>query len=119
LLNSGLADESGVPEKDFAQIFESVKAKWKEAVGQTTKETLFSVPPAKRERFINTLALYRLEDIFNAVGNYQAVRNNPAEYDAKGRIYGSLVGFLESGVGQFYEDEAVEANFRRENNDRR
>jgi hypothetical protein len=100
-------------EKDFAMIFEEVKSKWKEAIGQETKETLFTVSPVKRERFINTLAAYSLADIFNAIGNYRIVRNDPERYDPGGRIYGNLIGFLENGVSQFFKDEAVEFNFKR------
>jgi hypothetical protein len=95
-------------------IFEEIKSKWKEATGQDTRETLFQVPTAKRERFINTLAVYSLDDIFNAIGNYSFSRSNPEEFDIGGRVYGNLVGFLENGVSQFYHDAAVNGNFRRQ-----
>jgi hypothetical protein len=100
-------------------IFEEVKAKWKEVIGQETRGNLFTIPPPKREKFINTLADYSLEDIFNAIGNYQRTRSNPDKYDIGGRVYGNLLGFLENGVSQFFEDDITIANFRRKaENDR-
>jgi hypothetical protein len=102
------------PEKNYALIFEQVKSKWKEVTGQETRETLFTVSPPKRERFINALGIYSLEDIFNAIGNYHVARSDPETFDVGGRIYGNLIGFLENGVSQFFKDEAVEFNFRRQ-----
>jgi hypothetical protein len=102
------------PEKNYALIFEQVKSKWKEVTGQETRETLFTVSPPKRERFINALGIYSLEDIFNAIGNYHIARSDPETFDVGGRIYGNLIGFLENGVSQFFKDEAVEFNFRRQ-----
>jgi hypothetical protein len=112
-LNPNFSNATGPPEKNYAMIFEEVKAKWKEVVGQETRETLFTVSPAKRERFVNALAIYSVEDIFNAIGNYQIMRNDPEEFDIGGRTYGNLIGFLENGVSQFFEDGAAETNFRR------
>jgi hypothetical protein len=106
------------PEKNYSAIFESVKIKWKEIIGQETKETLFTVPPPKREKFINTLKDYSLEDICTAIGNYCYARKHPDEFDVGSRVYGSLFGFLENGVCQFYKDEIVTANFRKRKNAR-
>jgi hypothetical protein len=114
-LNPNFSNATGPPEKNYAMIFEEVKAKWKEVVGQETRETLFTVSPAKRERFVNTLAIYSLEDIFNAIGNYQIMRNDPDEFDIGGRTYGNLIGFLENGVSQFFYDQSADSNFRRRN----
>jgi hypothetical protein len=100
-------------EKNYVMIFEEVKAKWKEITGQETKETLFQISSTKREKFINTLAIYSLDDIFNAIGNYHLARDHPEDFDIGGRIYGSLTGFLENGVSQFFEDGTAEKNFRR------
>jgi hypothetical protein len=108
-----IPETPALPQKNYAMVFEEVKAKWKEITGQETKETLFQVSSAKREKFINTLAIYSLDDIFNAIGNYQRSRDHPENFDIGGRIYGSLIGFLENGVIQFYKDEIAEANFRR------
>jgi hypothetical protein len=116
-LNPNFSNTTGPPEKNYAMIFEEVKAKWKAVVGQETKENLFQVSPTKLERFINTLAIYSLEDIFNAIGNYNIARNDPEEFDIGGRIYGNLVGFLENGVSQFFEDGTAESNFRRPKHD--
>jgi hypothetical protein len=113
---AGQADprETGPPEKNYAKVFEAAKARWQEVTGQETKETLFTVSPAKRERFVNALAVYSLEDIFNAIENYWHTKNHPEQYDINNRIYGNLVGFLENGVSQFYSDDMVKANFRRQ-----
>jgi hypothetical protein len=106
-----------LPQKNYAMIFEEVKSKWKEVTGQDTRELLFNVPPPKREKFINTLALYSLDDIFNAIGNYHLARSRPEDFDIGGRIYGNLIGFLENGVSQFFDDDVADANFRRRKND--
>jgi hypothetical protein len=86
-------------------------------MGQKTKETLFQVSSVERDRFINTLAIYGLDEIFNAIGNYHIARSNPEKFDIGGRVYGSLIGFLEKGVRQFYEDKTAKSNFRRQKND--
>jgi hypothetical protein len=112
-LNPSLSKTTDPPEKNYAMIFEEVKARWKEIIGQETKESLFQVPTAKRERFINTLEIYELKDIFNAIGNYNIARSDPEEFDIGGRVYGNLIGFLENGVSQFYTDGVAEGNFRR------
>jgi hypothetical protein len=112
-LNPSLSKTTDPPEKNYAMIFEEVKARWKEIIGQETKETLFQVSITKRERFINTLANYSLEDIFNAIGNYHIARSDPEEFDIGGRVYGNLIGFLENGVSQFFTDKVAEGNFRR------
>jgi hypothetical protein len=112
-LNPNFSNIAEPPEKNYVQIFEEVKSKWKEVVGQETKETLFQVSPTKRERFVNALAIYSVDDIFNAIGNYKIMRNDPEEFDIGGRTYGNLIGFLENGVSQFFHDETAEANFRR------
>jgi hypothetical protein len=118
LLKSNASKLTGLPEKNYAMIFEEVKAKWKAVVGQETKETLFQVSPAKRERFVNTLAIYSLDDIFNAIGNYHIARSNPEKFDIGGRIYGNLIGFLENGVSQFYLDGPAKNNFRKKKRDK-
>jgi hypothetical protein len=110
-------DTTGPPQKNYAAIFEEVKSKWEEVIGQKTRETLLTVSPTRRERFINTLELYSLEDIFNAIGNYKIARSDPEQFDIKGRVYGTLIGFLENGVSQFYEDDVASANFRRQKHD--
>jgi hypothetical protein len=79
-----------------------------------TRETLFTVPPSKRERFINTLVNYSLDDIFNAIENYKITKETPEIWDIGGRIYGNLFGFLENGVNQFFDDKIVRVNFLRE-----
>jgi hypothetical protein len=107
------------PEKNYAAVFEKVKSRWKEVIGQETRETLFTVSSAKRERFINTLAIYSLDDIFNAIGNYNLARSDPDEFEIGGRVYGNLIGFLENGVSQFFTDGVAESNFRRRKNDGR
>jgi hypothetical protein len=107
------ADPPDLPPKNYSMIFEEVKSKWKEITGQETREFLLTVAPAKREKFINTLALYSIEDIENAIRNYWYARGHPEEYEIGSRIYGNLFGFLENGVSQFYEDDVAGANFRR------
>jgi hypothetical protein len=106
-------DSPDLPPKDYSKIFEEVKSKWKEITGQETREFLLTISPVKREKFINTLANYTLEEIVNAIRNYWFTKNNPEEYDIGNRIYGTLYGFLENGVGQFHSDKMVKANFRR------
>jgi hypothetical protein len=113
-LKPSLSGATGPPEKDYVMVFEEVKSRWKEGTGQETRETLFAISPAKRERFINTLAMYSLEDIANAITNYWYAKTHPDEYDIKGRVYGTLAGFLENGVSQFYLDDTVKANFGRQ-----
>jgi hypothetical protein len=108
--------ETGPPKKDAAAVFEEVKSRWKEVTGQETKETLLTVAPAKRERFVNALAIYSLDDIYNAIANYWYAKTHPDKFDIGGRVYGNLFGFLENGVSQFYLDPPVEANFRRQKN---
>jgi hypothetical protein len=116
-LKPSLSNATGPPEKDYVMIFEAVKSRWKEITGQETRETLLTISPARRERFINTLAIYSLEnDIFNAIANYWYTKNHPELYDIKGRVYGNLMGFLENGVSQFYKDGPVKANFERQEN---
>jgi hypothetical protein len=117
-LKSNASKPTEPPKKNYAMIFEEIKAKWKVVIGQETKETLFQISPAKRERFVNALAIYSLEDIFNAIGNYHIARSNPEKFDIGGRIYGNLIGFLENGVSQFYEDDAAKNNFRKKKHDR-
>jgi hypothetical protein len=117
-LNPNISKPDDPPEKNYAAIFEKVKAKWKEVIGQETKGSLLTVPPPKREKFINTLANYSLEEILNAIGNYHTARSRPEKFDIGGRTYGNLYGFLENGVSQFYEDEVTIANFRRKKIDR-
>jgi hypothetical protein len=113
-----ISETAGLPEKNYAVIFEKVKAKWKEVIGQETRDTLLTVPLPKREKFINTLANYSLEEIFNAIGNYHTARSHPEKYDIGGRTYGTLYGFLESGVSQFFQDEIAVKNFRRKKSDK-
>jgi hypothetical protein len=111
----GVADP---PEKNYSDIFEQVKARWKEVIGQETRENLFTVSPPKREKFINTLKNYSLEEIFNAIGNYQYARDHPDKFNIGGRVYGSLYGFLENGVCQFFLDNVTKDNFRKAKNDK-
>jgi hypothetical protein len=103
-----------LPPKNYSQIFEEVKARWKEVTGQETREFLLTIPPAKREKFINTLANYRMDEIVNAMRNYWYVRGHPEDYDIGVRIYGTLYGFLENGVSQFVDDDIASSNFRRQ-----
>jgi hypothetical protein len=100
---------------DPAMIFEKVKARWKEVTGQETRETLLQISYARRERFINTLVNYEIGEIFNAITNYHFTKGNPDDYDIGSRVYGNLYGFLENGVSQFFTDDVVNANFRRDN----
>jgi hypothetical protein len=113
------SDPPDLPPKDYSRIFEEVKSKWKEVTGQETRELLMTIPPAKREKFINTLAFYSPEEIVNAMNNYRFARDRPEEYDIGVRIYGNLFGFLENGVSQFFDDDVAIANFRRQKNDRK
>jgi hypothetical protein len=116
--NPNLSETADLPEKNYAVIFEKIKERWKEVIGQDTRGNLFTVPPMKREKFINTLANYTLDEIFNAIGNYRTVRNSPEKFDIGGRTYGNLYGFLENGVSQFFQDEVTLENFRRKKGDR-
>ncbi|MDR1251710.1 MAG: helix-turn-helix domain-containing protein [Treponema sp.] len=100
-----------LPQKNYSAIFEEVKLKWKEITGQDTRETLFQVSSVNREKFINTLAIYELKDIFNAMENYWYTKTNPDKYDIGGRTYGDLIRFLGNGVSQFFDDNVVKANF--------
>jgi hypothetical protein len=113
-LNQSFSEPPCLPDKNYAAVFEKVKAKWKEITGQETRESLLTVSPVKREKFIHTLADYSLDDIFNAIGNYHLARSHPEKFDIGGRTYGSLIGFLENGVRQFFTDDIVNFNFRKE-----
>jgi hypothetical protein len=114
--DQNISEPPGLPDKNYAAVFEKVKAKWKDITGQETRDSLLTVSPVKRERFIRTLANYSLEEIFNAIGNYRYVKAHPDKFDIGGRTYGNLYGFLENGVNQFFQDEIAEGNFRRKKN---
>jgi hypothetical protein len=98
------------------QIFEQIKSRWKEVIGQETRETLLTVSYLKREKITGAMQNYSLDDIFNAIANYKTARDNPEEFEIGSRIYGDLYGFLENGVGKFFTDGVVEANFRKKKN---
>jgi hypothetical protein len=110
------AQKSGEPKKaksleDATTLFQTAKDFWNSLALKPECRDLL-IPPSKYG-CLRTFQTYSLAEIKNAIQNY--------DWHVKGRCgdgfkppppYGSLFGFLENGVARYFDDDAIDAQFK-------
>ena len=77
------------------------------------RRDFFCLNSRQREVFVQARLNFDQADIIRAVKNYQFLRDNPEKFKMA-HNYASIFTFLEKGIGTFYNDDVVEAQFSRE-----
>jgi hypothetical protein len=108
------SDEPRPP--DYALEFQELREIWNNPGRKTPlppfRRDFLSLTPAQREAFVQARQNFSPAEIINAVKNYQYLRDTPEEY-TMAHNYASIFTFLEKGVGTFYLDDVIDAQFLR------
>ena len=63
---------------------------------------------------LRTMQNYTWDEIKNAIGNYAWHKKQPASEYSDPPPYGSLAGFLKTGVERYFDDNALDQQFKKE-----
>jgi len=118
---SGSFSESGfkcIPEEgqkareDATTVFNRARALWNEL--QVPPECRDLIIPCNQRDILRTIQNYSWVEIENAIRNYHYHRTRCDNDWKPPPPYGSLYGFLKTGVERYHNDEAVKQQFMQE-----
>ena len=98
--------------EDATVIFQKARALWNE-MGLAPECRELIIPPVHAGDCLNTFQHYSWDEIRNAIRNY--------DWHIKGRCglgyarpppYGSIYGFLKAGVARYFDDDALDIQFK-------
>jgi len=70
--------------------------------------------PADTLEILRTMQHYTWEEIKNAIGNYAWHKTKAGSEYIDPPPYGSLAGFLKTGVERYFDDNALDQQFKKE-----
>jgi hypothetical protein len=70
--------------------------------------------PADSSEILSTFQYYSWKDIKNAIDNYAWHKTEAGPKYRPPPPYGSLAGFLKTGVAKYFDDDALDQQFKEE-----
>jgi hypothetical protein len=99
---------------DFALAWQQITGSWSDRNVKNPlppfRRDFFSLKPDEMQAFFEVLINHPVDEIINAIKNYQFVRDNSDQYEMA-HNYGSVFTFLKKGVGTFYLDANIDLQF--------
>jgi hypothetical protein len=110
------SDPGGEPIKnreDATTIWNKARKFWNERELKPECRDLM-IRPIDQDEILRTFRLYSWEEIRNAIGNYTWHKYKAGPEYRPPPPYGSLAGFLKNGVAKYFDDDALDQQFREE-----
>ncbi|MDR2942470.1 MAG: hypothetical protein LBV17_07765 [Treponema sp.] len=98
---------------DGTIIFIKAKAYWNERKLKPECRDII-MRPADTSEILRTMQHYTWEEIKNAIGNYAWHKQEAGSNYTDPPPYGSLAGFLKTGVERYFDDDALDSQFKKE-----
>ena len=109
-----LPDDKPIEQKeDATAVFQKAREYWNSR-GLKPECRDIIIRPADVPEILRTMQFYSWDEIKNAIGNYawHKTKAGPGYLDPP--PYGSLYGFLKTGVERYFDDNALDQQFKRE-----
>jgi hypothetical protein len=107
-------DDKPIEKKeDAAALFQKARLFWNEkGLKPECRDMLMRC--ADTPEILRTFQHYSWEEIRNAIGNYHWHKTKKGQGYIDPPPYGSLAGFLKTGVERYFDDNALDQQFRRD-----
>ena len=113
-LENTIPDDKLIASKeDGITVWNKARAYWNEK-GLKPECRYFQMPCSDTSAILHTMQLYTWAEIQNAIGNYAWHKKQSASEYSDPPPYGSLAGFLKTGVERYFDDEAIDQQFKKE-----
>ncbi|MDR2729545.1 MAG: helix-turn-helix domain-containing protein, partial [Treponema sp.] len=100
-------------ELDGTTLFNKAREYWNERkLKPECREIIMR--PVYRDDVLRTMQHYTWEEIKNAIGNYAWHKMEAGPGYSDPPPYGSLYGFLKTGIERYFDDEALDQQFKKE-----
>ena len=98
--------------EDAATVFQKARLFWNEK-GLKPECRDIMMRCSDREGILRTMQHYAWEEIRNAIGNYHWHKTGAGPEFEDPPLYGSLAGFLKTGVERYFDDDALDQQFKK------
>jgi len=99
--------------EDATTIFNYAREYWNERKLKPECRDIM-MRPADTSEILRTMQHYTWEEIKNAIGNYAWHKYKAGSEYTDPPPYGSLAGFLKTGVERYFDDKALDPQFKKE-----
>lgn len=99
--------------EDGATVFQKARIFWNEKGLKPECRDLI-MRWSDSQEILRTFQHYTWEEIKNAIGNYHWHKTKAGSGYSDPPPYGSLAGFLKTGVERYFDDNAIDQQFRKE-----
>ncbi len=106
------------PPLDGGAVFNKARELWNELeLPPECRDLIISIPPVRMQEVLSTFQKYSCDEVLNAIRNYNWHRKKLGSDDNKGwrdvLNFGSLIGFLKTGVEKYFDDEGFEKLYKK------
>jgi len=109
-----VADDKPIGSKeDAAAVFQKARIFWNEK-GLKPECRDIMMRCSDTPEILRTMQHYTWEEIRNAIGNYHWHKTKAGSGYLDPPPYGSLAGFLKTGVERYFDDNALDQQFKKE-----
>jgi hypothetical protein len=99
--------------EDATTIFNKARKYWNERELKPECRDIM-MRPADTSEILRTMQHYTWEEIKNAIGNYAWHKTKAGSNYADPPPYGSLAGFLKTGIERYFDDNALDQQFKKD-----
>ena len=98
--------------QELSQVYEDIRNYWnaKKPLPES-RNLIINIPPVDAVDVLRTLQNYDEKEIKNAIDNYDFHKHRAGSEWSQAPPYGSLNGFLKTGVARYFDDESMKAQF--------